>query len=221
LSRNGAYLTFNRFKQKTGDNRASQYYVMKNPLASAALLANCTAETGEGVGKKNGYDEAIDCRSLLMNPTSTEDWDFDHQKCPNYRCCGTQGVDCATCTAIGATNEDDALGLACADQADSVDGFTARNWVTFFNIGQSTYLAFASARIMDQLQRDIDIYKIGVDGNGAFRPDGEPLTRIGVASSTNSMLNKNYTLVVSPYRKGFEASDDPCRPSTKVLNALP
>ena len=179
ISDDGSLLAFNRFtstrEQCPEWALCAQEHVLKNPFLDDDLFAaHCVEDAAH-----DGFVAAIDCSDLLNSGGR-----FDDQKCPDHRCCGEDGVDCSSCITIGEQPE---VANACASEGE---GVRERNYVLFFENEGSTWLAFRSVDLLDDLQAELHAYRIGFDDQGDFVYQGEDaVLRIPLANFEGAAMD--------------------------------
>ncbi len=195
LTADGRWLAFNRFTSWDECPLCAQVHVLKNPFEDAAVMAAACVQDGD----HDGFHQPIDCSALTMAGGA-----FDDSRCPNYHCCDQTGIDCGTCVTIGERTGE-------TPQCDyDPDGLRERNYLAFFDLDDTTFLAFRSADLMGDQQQDLHIYEVGLDGDGAFRipADDAGYPRVievaGFSGSDGTLFGP------APYRKVFDPGENPC-----------
>ncbi len=153
LSHDGALIAYNRFTsdfEQCPLGLCAEVHVLKNPYAHTDVWTSYC----DSSGIHDGFTEAVDCTALMMDGDL-----FDDGKCPDYHCCD-DGADCSDCVTIGEAPDES---MACSGTAD---GVRERNYIAFFDIEDSTYLAFRSTDMLVNSQVDFQVFSVSLDGSG-------------------------------------------------------
>ncbi len=195
ISPDGSLLSYNRFTSDMAEcplGLCAEVHVVKNPFAHAGIWTEYCVEDAT----RDGFGEAVDCSALMMT-----DGLFDDDKCPDYHCCD-DGADCSHCATIGESPDEV---MSCSGTAD---GVRERNYIAFFSVGESVYLAFRSTDILGGNQVDMHVLSVGLDGSGDLvvpdDDDGYPKVFDMAAPSASDLTN----FATGPYHK--TPGTDPC-----------